>query len=85
MAGNWVPLAVLLAYGCAFASVALGFSLIGFDDHPGQLYRVWHVVRAGAAPWAWNFGWWAGYPELQFYPPGLAYVTALVHVVSRGA
>src|SRR5262249_24021877 len=36
--GLW-PLALLLAYGVAFASWALGASPIGFDDHPGQLYR----------------------------------------------
>jgi hypothetical protein len=79
------PLAVLLAYGVAFASWALGCSLIGFDDHPGQLYRVWHVVVHGAAPWAWNSGWWLGYPELQFYPPGFAYAVASLHVGSWGA
>ena len=65
-----LPLALLLAYGVAFASWALGLSLIGFDDHPGQLYRVWQVVKLGPAPWTWNPGWWGGYPELQFYPPG---------------
>lgn len=85
MFGHVLPLALLLAYGVAFASLALGFSLIAFDDHPGQLYRVWHVVARGPAPWAWNPGWWAGYPELQFYPPGLAYAGALVHAVSWGA
>jgi len=73
---------LLLAYGVAFASWALGFSLIGFDDHPGQLYRVWHVVTRGPAPWAWNPGWWGGYPELQFYPPGFPYAVALAHVAT---
>jgi len=85
MVGNFLPLVLLLAYGFAFASVALGFSLIGFDDHAGQLYRVWHVVMRGFAPWAWNPGWWAGYPELQFYPPGFAYLVALLHFGSWGA
>ena len=85
MLGNFFPLALLLAYGFAFAGVALGFSLIAFDDHPGQLFRVWHVVTRGLTPWAWNSGWWAGYPELQFYPPGVAYVVALLHVGSWGA
>jgi hypothetical protein len=81
---GFVPLAILVAYGVAFASVALGFSLIAFDDHPGQLYRLWHVVGHGWAPWTWNPGWWAGYPELQFYPPALAYAGALIHVGSWG-
>src|SRR5438093_1111847 len=52
--------------------------MLGFDDHPGQLYRVWHVMNYGPAPWAWDRGWWAGYPELQFYPPGFAYLGALL-------
>src|SRR3989441_121611 len=50
--------------------------MLGFDDHPGQLYRVWHVMNYGPAPWAWDRGWWAGYPEMQFYPPGFAYLGA---------
>src|SRR5215471_12355860 len=74
---------VLLAYGIAFAAAALGRSLLVYDDHPGQLYRLWHVLTYGPAPWAWNPGWWTGYPELQFYPPGLAYAVALVHLVTR--
>ena len=78
------PLLLLLAYGVAFASAALGRSTPAFDDHPGQLYRIWHVVTLGPAPWAWNWAWWAGYPELQFYPPGFAYAGALLHVASLG-
>ena len=79
------PLALLVGYGVAFASATLGASLPVLDDHPGQLYRLWHVVTLGPAPWAWNWGWWAGYPELQFYPPGFAYAGALLHVASLGA
>jgi len=79
------PLALLVTYGVAFAAATLGVSLPAFDDHPGQLYRLWHVVTLGPAPWAWNWGWWTGYPELQFYPPGFAYAGALIHLVSLGA
>lgn len=79
------PLALLVAYGVTFASATLGVSLQAFDDHPGQLYRLWHVVAHGPAPWTWNWGWWAGYPELQFYPPGFAYAGALLHIASLGA
>src|SRR5256712_5406222 len=64
---------------------ALGASPLGVDDHPGQLYRLWHVVTRGPAPWAWNPDWWAGYPELQFYPPGFAYAGALVQRASVNA
>ena len=73
---------LLVGYGVAFGAAALGFSALAFDDHPGQLYRVWHVVTRGWAPWAWTPGWWAGYPELQFYPPGFAYAAALLHEAS---
>jgi hypothetical protein len=78
------PLLLLLAFGVAFAANTFGASMLGFDDHPGQLYRVWHVMTSGPAPWAWNRGWWAGYPELQFYPPGAAYLTALVAWPAQG-
>src|SRR5712691_8017294 len=64
---------------------ALGASPLGVDDHPGQLYRLWHVVTRGPAPWAWNPDWWAGYPELQFYPPGFAYAGALLQRASVNA
>lgn len=81
----FAPLFVLLAYAVAFAAAALGVSSpLAFDDHPGQLYRAWHVVQRGVMPWAWNPGWWAGYPELQFYPPGFAYATAFLHRASLG-
>jgi uncharacterized membrane protein len=79
------PLVLLIAYAVAFASAALGVSLPALDDHPGQLYRLWHVVTLGPAPWAWDWGWWTGYPELQFYPPGFAYLGALLHTTSLGA
>jgi len=79
------PLALLVAYGLAFGMAALGASPLGVDDHPGQLYRLWHVVTRGPAPWAWNPYWWAGYPELQFYPPGFAYAGALLQRASVNA
>jgi len=70
------PLALLGFYGLAFSLAAFGAGPPAFDDHPGQLYRLWHVLARGVAPWAWNPDWWAGYPELQFYPPGFAYLAA---------
>jgi hypothetical protein len=80
-----VPLALLLAYAAAFGSRSLGQGLLVYDDHPGQLYRLWHAVHAGLAPWTWNGGWWTGYPELQFYPPGFAYAGALLVHGSLGS
>jgi len=79
------PLALLAFYGLAFSVAAFGSGPPAFDDHPGQLYRLWHVLARGPAPWAWNPDWWAGYPELQFYPPGFAYLGALVQRASINA
>ena len=80
-----IPLLLLLGYAIAFAAAALGRSSIAFDDHPGQIYRLWHVTTAGLAPWSWGWGWWAGYPELQFYPPAVAYAGAALHAAALGA
>lgn len=79
-----VPAIVLAAYAVAWGWTALGRGVPGGDDHPGQLYRLIHVITLGPAPWHWNSGWWAGYPELQYYPPGLFYLGALVHHVALG-
>jgi hypothetical protein len=76
------PLAFLGIYGLAFGIAAFGAGPPAFDDHPGQLYRLWHVLARGPAPWAWNPDWWAGYPEMQFYPPGFAYLGALLQRAS---
>jgi hypothetical protein len=78
------PLGLLLGYAGLFAGAALGRSPIAFDDHPGQLYRLWLVTTTGVAPWTWSWGWWTGYPELQFYPPAFAYLGALVHAATLG-
>jgi hypothetical protein len=81
----FLPALPLAAFIAAFGAAALGASPLAFDDHPGQLYRVWLVVTGGPAPWRWHDGWWAGYPELQFYPPGFAYLGAALHALTLGA
>jgi hypothetical protein len=83
--GAWLPAVPLLVYGLAFAWKALGGGLLVFDDHPGQLYRIAHALTVGLAPWRLNPGWWAGYAELQFYPPGFSYAGAALHYASLGA
>jgi hypothetical protein len=76
---------LLAAYAFAFAWRALGGGLLIVDDHPGQLYRLARVVELGPWPWRLDPGWWAGYAELQYYPPGAAYVGAVLQVFSLGA
>jgi hypothetical protein len=79
---TWLPFLLLVAYGIAFGWTALGDGLLVFDDHPGQMFRIAHVLTVGFPPWRLNPGWWAGYAELQFYPPGFSYVGAALHYVS---
>lgn len=80
-AASWIS---LVGYGLCFAGAALGRGVPAFDDHPGQLYRLWHVVNHGWAPWTWNAGWWGGYPELQFYPPGFFWLGAALEAATFG-
>ena len=85
MTRAWVPPALLAVYAVAFGGRALGGGLLVFDDHPGQLYRLAHAITLGFAPWRFNPGWWAGYAELQYYPPGFAWLGALIHLAAGGA
>jgi len=80
-----VPASLLLVYAVVFGLAALGNGLPAFDDHPGQLYRLHQVIELGWAPWRLNPGWWAGYAELQYYPPGAAWLGAVIHTASLGA
>ena len=79
------PLLLLVLYAGAFAYVALGRGVPAFDDHPGQLFRLWHALDRSLPQVAWtadwNPDWWGGYPELQFYPPGFALVGAAIRAV----
>ncbi|HWC05429.1 MAG TPA: hypothetical protein VHF87_21960 [Methylomirabilota bacterium] len=74
------PLLLLLLYGGAFVYAAFGRGVPAFDDHPGQLFRLWHALTRSlpSVTWTsdWNPDWWGGYPELQFYPPGFALLGA---------
>ena len=76
-----MPLAV---YAVAWGGTALGRGVPGGDDHPGQLYRLIHVITLGPAPWHWNPGCWAGYAELQYYPPLFFYLGYGLHWLALG-
>jgi hypothetical protein len=69
---------VMLAFIFWFAFRHAGFwlrdDLYLYGDHPGQFYRLWQALdvvwpdQGGLI--GWSPYWYAGYPELQFYPPG---------------
>jgi hypothetical protein len=81
-----LPGLLLVAYGGAFALRAFGGGVPAFDDHPGQLFRLWHALERSLpdGSWTadWNPDWWGGYPELQFYPPGFALIGAAIRLLS---
>ncbi len=81
----WLPPALLAGYALLFGWRALGRGLLAFDDHPGQLYRLAHAVSLGPAPWRMNPGWWAGYAELQYYPPGFSWLGAGIYHAALGS
>jgi hypothetical protein len=84
--GRLAPLALLCLYGGGFALRAFGGGVPAFDDHPGQLFRLWHALERSVPDgrWTadWNPDWWGGYPELQFYPPGFALAGMALRLLS---
>jgi hypothetical protein len=78
-----------VAYALAFAVAAFGRGVPANDDHPGQLFRLWHALERSFPDgyWTadWNPDWWGGYPELQFYPPGFALLGAALRLAALWA
>jgi len=76
---------LLLAYGANFLRSSLSFELLVYDDHPGQFVRLWQgmeSLRQGTWTAQWHPEWFAGYPELQFYPPGFVIIGLLIHGIT---
>jgi hypothetical protein len=53
-----------------------------YGDHPGQFYRLWQLLTV---VWpeqgqliGWSPYWYAGWPEIQFYPPGFVLLGWLI-------
>lgn len=76
---------IALAGICWFAWYHAGFlvrdDLYLFGDHPGQFYRLWHLVQVWSEEGrfiGWSPYWFAGWPELQFYPPGFVLLGWLI-------
>ncbi len=74
------------------AWVVAGFllrdDLFIYGDHPGQFWRFWYTLNV-ALPLHnrlidWIPYWYAGYPEMQFYPPGFVLVGWLLNLLTFG-
>ena len=63
-------------------------SLFIWGDHPGQFMRFWYPAAVSLPKYNrvldWNPLWYAGYPELQFYPPGHALVGLALNAITLG-
>lgn len=66
-------LGLALVAWLAASAYATG-DLFIWGDHPGQFMRFWYPLTTSLPRYGrivdWNPLWYAGYPELQFYPPG---------------
>src|SRR5512136_154291 len=91
-ARRWGPdvllLAVLLAGGLAVAGFLLRNDLYLYADNPGQFARLWfaadYTLPTQGRLIGWVPFWYAGSPELQFYPPGAVLLGLLIKALSLG-
>ncbi len=89
---RWGPdallLAVLLAGGLAAVGFLLRNDLYLYADNPGQFARLWfaadYTLPTQGRLIGWVPFWYAGSPELQFYPPGAVLLGLLIKALSLG-
>jgi hypothetical protein len=79
-------LAWIFWFAWRYAGFLLRDDLYLYGDHPGQFYRLWQLL---SVVWpeegrliGWSPYWYAGRPELQFYPPGFFLAGWLIWMVS---
>ncbi len=65
-----LALAILVGFALVTGGFLLRNDLFIYGDHPGQFIRLWSSVSVSPHLLGWNPVWYAGYPEMQFYPPG---------------
>lgn len=79
---------VLATVAWAIGGFLLRDDVFIYGDHPGHYWITWYTLNV-AAPLHhrlidWISGWYAGYPELQFTPPGYVLLAFLVNVITWG-
>lgn len=77
-------LALLFVGSLAACGFLLRNDLFLYGDHPGQFLRLWAPTHLTHSLLGWNPLWYAGYPELQFYPPGFVLLGWLLHGLTLG-
>ncbi len=86
--GDLVALGMLSALVLGVAGFLIRNDVFLYGDHPGHYWVMWHVINVAIPQHAraidWMPSWYAGYPELQFYPPGFAFLGWLIHTLALG-
>jgi hypothetical protein len=83
-----LALAVLLALALSVAGFLLRDDVFLYGDHPGHYWIMWYTLNV-AVPLHhrlvdWIPYWYAGYPELQFTPPGFVLLGWLLNLITLG-
>ncbi len=85
-------IALTLAVLALIAWLSAGFlvrdDVFIYGDHPGRYWLMWYTLNVSVPLHHrlidWIPYWYAGYPELQFYPPGFVMVGWLLNVATLG-
>lgn len=89
---RWLPDLILL-FGMAavtwlVADAYVHGGMYVWGDNPGQFMRLWYPLTVSLPEYGrlidWNPFWYAGYPELQFYPPGFVIVGLVLRTLTLG-
>lgn len=83
-----IALAILAAIALGIAGFLLRDDVFLYGDHPGHYWLVWYTLNV-AVPLHhrlidWIPYWYAGYPELQFTPPGYVLLAWLLNLFTLG-
>lgn len=89
---RWVPEIATVAALALIAGLAarpyLRADIYVWGDSPGQFMRLWYPLTVSVPEHLrlidWNPFWYAGYPELQFYPPGFVLVGLMLYALTLG-
>lgn len=83
-----LALACLLLIAFGIAGFLLRDDLFLYGDHPGHYWVMWYTVNVSVPVHHrlidWNPYWYAGYPELQFYPPGSVFAGLVLQLITLG-
>lgn len=85
---DYAALAFLVGWAWYVGKGYLTANLFIWGDNPGQFMRLWYPLTVSWPQFHrlvdWTPLWYAGYPELQFYPPGFVMLGIALHALTLG-